>query len=197
MIEAYKESDGDIEHLLAHCMTRHAPSAESHLEAIVNKAIKDGDLVTTSKWKKSVKNEKAKAKRAKIASLEANEAEEMAKELGVHDKLYGQPASKGSKGKNGGDNDGEEALKALMQQRGAQTMQASLAALEAKYGAEAQNGSKGKGKKRKSASHGEENKEQGEISDAEFAALQAKMFGGSKDKGAAADSSASKKRKGR
>lgn len=176
-------------------MTRDAVTAEQHIEAVIDQAIKEGALTATTKWKQSRKNSKAKANRAKKAEAEAKEAEEMAKDMGVHDKLYG---GKG-KGKNG-EEDGEAGLKALMQQRGAQRMQASLAALEAKYGGGSSSSSKsetGKSKKRKSANSSDPQHPPEDISDADFEALQAKMFGGDKKKKSKDDGDSNKKRKSR
>lgn len=195
VLQAYKDSNGDIEHLLANCMTRDGISAETHLTFIVEAAIKANQLTATDKWKKSAKDKKGKASRARAAKKEAQEAEEMAKDLGVHDKLFlTNGRGKGKKADSDDDKeDGEDALKALIQQRGAQRMQASMAALEAKYGGGEEDSRKKAGKKRQS----ETATPTTEMSDAEFEALQTKMFGGDSNQKLtnSRDSTSSKRRK--
>lgn len=81
----------------------------------------------------------SKKRRLKAATSEANEAMDLAEELGVKDKLFGGKkgeTKKRGKGENGGDDD---ALKALIMGRQQQRQQEGgdfLARLEAKYGGE-------------------------------------------------------------
>jgi DnaJ family protein C protein 9 len=88
---------------------------EDRFIALINAAISSGELKPTSAWKKSAKDVKGKEQRRKKAEKEAGEAEKLAKELGVHEKLFGGEGKKGKgKGKkDGGDDDA--ALKALIQ----------------------------------------------------------------------------------
>ena len=157
---------------------------EDRFVDLINQAIASGTVKSTSEWKKHLKDTKGKGKerRRKKADKEAKEAEELAKELGVHDKLFGgdgngagaktsgsqsQPAKKGGKGKGkagsrgggggGGEadaEDGEAALRALIQGNQAKRMNSLVDSLEAKYAAIEANkkSSKQKGKKRASSS---------------------------------------------
>ena len=137
-------------------MASDALTAEERFTTLINVAIAAKELKSLPAWSKMLKDTKAKEKRMKEASKEANEAEALAKELGVHDKLYG----KGGKGKGKKDKEaeGEEALRALIQQRGAARMANTLASIEAKY-ATADNK---KSKKRKSLSPSDNSEEERE-----------------------------------
>lgn len=135
------------------CSTVHD---EDRFIVLINAAISSGELKATNAWKKAVKDTKGKERRRAKASKEATEAEAYAKELGVHDKIYG----KGAKGKGKGKNDGEEdveGLRALIQGNQAKRMGSVIDSIEAKYAAKeeakkAKKGGAGKeegGKKRK------------------------------------------------
>lgn len=147
---------------------------EDRFISLINDAIASSALPATPLWTKSSTSKPAKLARHKKAQKEAAEAEAYAKELGIHDKLYGDKSNgaKGGKGKGKGkvNEDGvdEEALKAVIMAKSKgreDRMDAMLAGLEAKYGPKgAKGGAKGKGKKRQSgaadqeASEGEEDK---------------------------------------
>lgn len=161
---------------------------EERFIAIIDAAIASGDLKATPAWKKGSKDLKAREKRKAKASKEAKEAEAYAKELGVHDKLYGTgakgkgkaaAAGKGGKGK-GKEEDDEAGLRALIQGRQAERMDAMVASLEEKYGAAGKKG--GKGKKRASTGgedgdeqNGKRKKKEVEPTEEEFAKIQAEM----------------------
>lgn len=118
---------------------------EDRLVALVNEAISDGILNSTPAWKKATKDSKAKEKRRTKAAKEALEAEELAKELGVHDKLFGNKGKGKGKGKKDAESEDPEAgLRALIQGNQAKRMDSMLASIEAKYGAKENK----KGKKR-------------------------------------------------
>lgn len=201
VLDAYKQFHGDIQVMLEHCMTQDARTAEDHLISIVNDAIANDLVQPTDTWKASTGDKKAKQKRSKAAAKEAQEAEEMAKEMGVHDKLFHPQSGGKGKGKKA-DGDGEDALKALIQSRGKQRMDASISALEAKYGGSSDSSTKGAkkgaGKKRKSDQKAQQ-ETPAEMDDEEFAALQAKMFGNNKKDGGdqGEGSGGSKRRKAR
>jgi DnaJ family protein C protein 9 len=144
---AYLASSGSIEYILEHVMSRNALTAEDRFAKIVNDQIASGDLQSFPQWKKAF-SKAAKAKRRRKVDAEAEEAEKLAEELGVADKLKkGGKKGKG-KGKDGGDEEGgEEALRALIQQRGAGRMESLIAGLEAKYGKEEGGGSRRKKRK--------------------------------------------------
>jgi DnaJ homolog subfamily C member 9 len=126
-------------------MSRDALAAEERFAKIVNDQIDSGDLPTLPQWKKEF-SKSAKAKRRRKVEAEAREAEKLAEELGVADKLKKRGGGGKGKGKEGDD---EEALRALIQQRGAGRMESLIAGLEEKYGKE---GGESHRKKRKSDS---------------------------------------------
>ncbi|PRQ73959.1 hypothetical protein AAT19DRAFT_15526 [Rhodotorula toruloides] len=182
ILEAYKNSSGDIESILNSVMCA-TIADEDRFVKLINDAIAAKEIKATPAWTKSSKDTQGKEKRKKKADKEAKEAEELAKELGVHDKLYGNgsSASKGGKGKGKGKKadaeDDEASLRALIQGNQAKRMNSLIDSLEAKYAAaEAK-----KGKKRSStggedgAKGGKKAKKEAEPTEEEFAAIQAKM----------------------
>jgi DnaJ family protein C protein 9 len=159
---------------------------EDRFISLINSGITSGVLTATAKWKKGSKDVKAKARRRDKASKEASEAEAYAKELGVHDKLYGDGGAKGGakgkgKGKGKGKADDDEAgLRALIQGKQVERMDAMLESLEAKYGGPA----KAKKGKKRGSTGGEEGEGEGggrkrkkevEPTEDEFARIQAEM----------------------
>ena len=180
VLAAYESSAGDLDAILASVMVSTVEDEDRFVD-LINQAIASGTVKSTSEWKKHLKDTKGKGKerRRKKADKEAKEAEELAKELGVHDKLFAssgngngagattsQGAKKGKgKGKAGGRGggggggeahaeDGEAALRALIQGNQAKRMNSLVDSLEAKYAAIEANkkSSKQKGKKRASLS---------------------------------------------
>lgn len=165
---------------------------ESRFVLILNNLIKEGKLQSTSSWKATSKDEKAKLVRKKQSEKEAKEAEQMAKDLGVWDEFYGsgKPTEKKAKGKKKGNADDDEddhsALQALILKKKTKNMDNFFDGLAAKYGAPAEKGSSGsKGKKRRNADLDEEELPKKktrdapappEIDDEEFAKLQEKLF---------------------
>ncbi|GAA6060552.1 hypothetical protein JCM10212_006916 [Sporobolomyces blumeae] len=152
LFDAYVASKGDLETILSTIMcSTHAD--EDRFVGLIDAAIAEGDLEPTTAWKRASKDQKAKEKRRKAAEKEAGEAEAYAKELGIHDKLYG--GKKGGKGKGkakgkGDDVDDEAALKALILGNRDKRMNSLMDSLEAKYGATSSSGAKKNGKKRAS-----------------------------------------------
>ena len=198
---AYEDSEGDIEHIMAH-IPFSTYEDESRIISIVQSLIKAKEISSTPTWKKQVKDEKAKKARKKRGEAEAAQAEEAAKDLGVWDEFYGsgQKGKRKAKAPTKAKEEGPEAdgaLKALIQKR--QTTRGSfLDNLAAKYGAMEDDGeldmddgqkkkkgaAKGKGKKRTRAEEGEEDvempsrskrKKTPELDDAEFERIQAKL----------------------
>lgn len=159
---------------------------EDRFISIIEAAIKSKEVEAFPQWKKDVKDTKARNKRKEHAKGEAKEAEELAKELGVHDKLFGkkdEKATSNAKGKRkakvSDDAGDEDALRALIQAKNAKQnrMGSLIEKLEAQYGGEAEGGKKGKGAgSRKGKKWGQE-AEPPEPTDEEFEALQKKMFG--------------------
>ncbi|GAA6026868.1 hypothetical protein JCM8097_005919 [Rhodosporidiobolus ruineniae] len=187
LYQAYESSSGDLDTILSSIMCSTVDD-EDRFVSLINSGIKSGELKATAAWKKAAKDAKGKERRRKKADEEAREAEEMAKELGVHDKLFGgkKGGAKGKgegKGKKEDEEDDEASLRALIQGNQAKRMSNLFDSLEAKYGG----GSSGKkGKKRASTGGaGDEEDEEGgskkrakkheEPSEEEFAAIQARL----------------------
>ena len=132
---------------------------EARYKSVINTAISTGQVEEFPAWKKET-SAKMKARRKK-ARGEAKEAEELARELGLDEKLYGKargPKSNGNDNDNGTNqdqdqdqavSDSESALKSLIQQRHKIKGTSFLDALEAKYvndnNAKAKSKSKSKG----------------------------------------------------
>ncbi|GAA6001074.1 hypothetical protein JCM10207_007401 [Rhodosporidiobolus poonsookiae] len=186
ILEAYTSSRGDLDVILSSIMCSTVDD-EDRFVTLINDAIASGELKATAAWKKALKDTKGKEARRKKADKEAREAEDMAKELGVHDKLFGgkkggaKGKGKGKKGADGEGDDDEAALKALIQGNQAKRMNSLLDSLEAKYGGSS---SSKKGKKRVSTGGdddeaglkgGKRSKKVEEPTEEEFAAIQAKM----------------------
>lgn len=175
---------------------------EARFVTLISDLIEKGQLPSLKVWESSVKDKKAKLSRKKQSDKEAKEAEEHAKELGVWDEFYGSgkaspKKSKGKgkgKGKAGGGEEEEDhsALQALMLKR-KKNMDGFFDGLAAKY-AEPEPAAKGKGRKgKKRAAAAEEDVEEElaspkkkskkdlpeamDIDDAEFEALQQRLFG--------------------
>lgn len=115
-------------------MSADAITAEDRFTSIINTAIESNSLSSLPAWKKSLKDAKGRERRRKAAAVEATEAEAMAKELGVHEKLFNTNKKKSKSGKSAFND--EDALQALIQQRGAQRMESLIDSLESKYGGE-------------------------------------------------------------
>lgn len=175
---------------------------EARFIVIISDLIHKGDLESLPGWEASVKDEKARLVRKKQGDKEAQEAETLAKELGVWDEFYGsgKPGARKTKGKGKGkqkqedeaDEEDHSALQALMLKR-KKNMDGFFDSLAAKY-AEPEPSTKARGKKgKKRAKAGEEEDEAEEeppkkkskkdvpappdIDDEEFAKLQEKLFG--------------------
>ena len=191
---------------------------EARFIVTITDLIKKKELRKFKKWDASVKDEKAKLVRQKQGEKEAKEAEEMAKELGVWDEFFGsgKPSSKKGRGKGKAkakedtpeDEEDYSALQAMILKKRKNT-ESFFDNLAAKY-ADADDepskvkGKKGRGKKRAKADEDDEEEVETaspkkksrkavppppDIDDAEFEALQQKLFG---DKGKGKPASTSK-----
>ena len=115
---AYTDTDGSLDTIMNH-IPHSTNEDEPRLIRLVTKLIKSGDLTSTPTWEKSVKDEAARLKRKKKSAKEAEEAEALAKEIGVWDEFYGggqttDKAARKQKGKRKTDPDnGEEDVSAL------------------------------------------------------------------------------------
>ncbi|WVW85402.1 hypothetical protein I302_107440 [Kwoniella bestiolae CBS 10118] len=188
IISSYNTSKGSLPTILNY-IPHSTYTDEERFITLINSLIKSGDLESTKKWEQTSTDTKAKEKRRKAGEKAAREAEKQARELGVWEEFYGN----GEKGqrmsdKQGktqdegeGEGEGEGGLAALILKR-QRERENGLDALEEKYRKveeerAGKRAKKGKGKKEKQ--HGE----MPEISDADFEALQAKMFSDKEKKG--------------
>jgi DnaJ homolog subfamily C member 9 len=202
-------------------MMNHIPHSthqdESRFVVVISDLIAKGELAATPKWNKSSKDEKAKLVRKKQADREAEEAEQLAKELGVWDEFYGSGKAGPRKGKGKGkgkkkkatEEEGEEeeeedhsVLQALILKK-RQNAGSFLDNLAAKY-ADPKPRAKGKRKNDRAASEDVDESspkkkrrrgadpDPGDIDDEEFANLQQKLF---RDKGTNDDKSNGKKKR--
>lgn len=137
LLYAYRIQLGDMDRIYETTILSNVLEDDERFRAVIDEAIKDNKVPAHRAYVKETK--KSKEARIKAAQNEANEAEEYAKELGVHDKLFGD--KKGKKGKKGSS---EDDLATLIQ-RNQKSRSGFLDQLEAKYGTPS--GSK-KGKKR-------------------------------------------------
>ncbi|KNE95433.1 hypothetical protein PSTG_11286 [Puccinia striiformis f. sp. tritici PST-78] len=83
----YLEFDGSLPEILSHTMCA-SHECEPRLIKRIDKMIKDGIIPSKPIWEKTKKDIEARNNRRKLAQQESKEAEELAKELGVHDKLF-------------------------------------------------------------------------------------------------------------
>jgi DnaJ family protein C protein 9 len=155
---AYNDADGFLDEMLNHIPHSTIEDEPRFVRLIVG-LIKSGDLNSTPAWEKSVKDETARLKRKQKSAKEAEEAEALAKEIGVWDEFYGSGKStdgpaKRKKGKQkAGSGDEEEdvsVLQALILKR-KKNMDGFFDGLAAKY-AEPEpstRSGRGRGKKRK------------------------------------------------
>jgi DnaJ family protein C protein 9 len=142
---------------------------EERYRVIIDEAIESGEVKAHKAYTKE--SEKAKENRMKAARREGKEAEEHAKKIGVHDKLFGK--------KDGKSGSSEDALAALIQKRQA-GRSSFLDNLEAKYAAQEK---KSKGKKGKKRGSDDEDDEGGMPSEEAFQAAAARLKNGTAESG--------------
>lgn len=154
VLAAYEDSEGDMDAVFESVMCSEVLVDEERFRKIIDDAIAAEEVQAYAKYTKEGK--KAREKRRARARDEETEAMQLAEELGVRDKLFGNghntkdDADKKStkkKGKGNGDGD-TDGLMALIQQRQKSRAQNFFDDLEAKYGrGPAKNGS-GSGKRK-------------------------------------------------
>lgn len=134
ILVAYETHKGDMDKIYETVMLSNVLEDDERFRGIIDEAIAGGDVKAFKKYT----NESAKSKEARVkqARGEAAEAEEYAKELGVHDKLFGGKKKKSKK-------DSEADLAALIR-RNQDNRSSFLDNLAEKYAAKP----KGKGRKR-------------------------------------------------
>ncbi|KAI1141521.1 DnaJ domain-containing protein [Hypoxylon sp. FL0543] len=137
---AYEEHKGNMDKIYESVMLSDVLEDDERFRAIIDEAIANKDVPAFKAYTKESK--KSKEARIKAAKQESTEAEEYAKELGVHDKLFGKKDNKGKSKKGSSEDD----LAALI--RSNQKSRSNfLDNLAAKYGATS---SPKKGRKRAS-----------------------------------------------
>lgn len=144
---AYEECEGDMEALYERVILSDVLQDDDRFREIIDNAIEEEDVPSFPAYSKETKKSReARLRRARAgAKKEEKEAEEYAKEIGVHDKLFGSKTTKSKKGKNSS----EDALAALIQKRQQERSGNDfLDRIAEKYGATSQD--KKKSKKRAS-----------------------------------------------
>jgi len=165
ILAAYEEFEGDMDGVYETVMLSNVLEDDARFREVIDAAIKGKDVPRFDAYAKETK--KSRQARVKAAKKESQEADELAKELGVYDKLRGG----GKKSKK----DSEADLAALIMRNQASRASA-LDKLAEKYGAVPKPG-KGKGKKR-----GAKELDVQEPSEEEFRLLQEQMAKRSKRK---------------
>jgi len=132
ILEAYTDNEGDMNAVYENVMLSNPADDDERFREIINHAIKDGEVEAYTAFTKESK--KSIQARIKAARGEGREAEEHAKRLGIHDKVFGKKGKKGD--------DGEAGLAALIQQRQKGRADNFLADLEAKYAPKDKKGKK-------------------------------------------------------
>lgn len=135
LLVAYEECIGDMDKVYERVMLSDVIQDDERFRRILDEAIAEENVPAFAAYTKESK--KKRAARMKAAKAEANEAEDYAKELGVHDKLFAKRSKSRSKG------DSEADLAALIQKRQQDRSANFLDHLAEKYGAKT-----GKGKKK-------------------------------------------------
>ncbi|OIW25132.1 DnaJ domain-containing protein [Coniochaeta ligniaria NRRL 30616] len=135
LLVAYEQYKGDMNKIYETVMLSDVLEDDERFRGIIDEAIASGDVPSFKKY--ANESQKSREARIKHAKQEAGEAEEYAKELGVHDKLFGK--------KKKTKKDSEADLAALIR-RNQDSRGSFLDNLAEKYGAAPK--SKGKGKKR-------------------------------------------------
>jgi DnaJ homolog subfamily C member 9 len=144
VIAAYIEGEGDMEKIYEEVMLSDPLEDEDRFRKWIDDEIEAGRVEAYDAY--SQEGKKGRERRMKAAKKEREEAEEYAKELGVHDKLFGNGETNGDSPKKKKSKKGEEdigGLAALIQQRNKERTKDFFADLEAKYAPK-------KSKKRKS-----------------------------------------------
>ncbi|KAJ2982002.1 hypothetical protein NQ176_g1675 [Zarea fungicola] len=110
LLAAYEQSKGNMDALFELVILSNVVEDEERFRAIIDQAIEDEDVPSFRAYTQETKSKRAA--RLRRARDEANEAEDYAKELGVHDQIFGD-----KKGKKKSKASSEEGLAALIQRR--------------------------------------------------------------------------------
>ncbi|KAI1118281.1 DnaJ domain-containing protein [Nemania sp. NC0429] len=134
ILAAYEEHEGDMDAIYETVMLSNVLEDDERFRKIIDEAIASKDVPAFKAYTKESK--KSRRARVKSAKNEATEAEEYAKELGVHDKMFGS-----KKGKKTESSDDQLAALIRCNQQGREGFLENLAA---KYGAKPAGGRGGK-----------------------------------------------------
>ncbi|KZF24876.1 DnaJ domain-containing protein [Xylona heveae TC161] len=139
LLASYEEHEGDMNAIFENVMLSNPIEDEDRFRNIIDKAIEDGKV----RAYKSYTHETKASRKRRLGEAKKEEAEalELAKELGVDDKLFGGGKPKRKSGKKGKEAD-EEALALIIQQRQKSRSDDFLANLEAKYAGKDRTGKK-------------------------------------------------------
>lgn len=144
MLLAYEKYKGNMDAVYETVMLSNVLDDDERFRGIIDTAIESGDVKAFKKYT----GESAVKRAARLAEArgEATEAEEYAKDLGVHDKLFGGDKKGKGKAKGKAKASGEDALAALITGRQKERGDAFLDQLAEKYGAGAGSKKSKKGK---------------------------------------------------
>lgn len=175
LYEAYTTHQGSLPQIMAHIP--HCTTAdEERFIALINEAIRAGDLDEHAEWKTTSGDQKARKERVRKEKKEAKEAEAAAKEMGVWEEFYGDKSegavkeeAKGKRGTkrkpasttNGGEEEDVSALAALIGKR-QQSRASAFDALLDKYSVPQGDKELGRGKKGKGGKRGKKGAEEEE-----------------------------------
>ncbi|CAK7226075.1 hypothetical protein SBRCBS47491_006105 [Sporothrix bragantina] len=197
VLAAYTKYKGNMDGVYESVMLSDVLADDERFRGIIDAAIEAGDVKAFSKYT----NETAASKKARLSAAknESREAEEYAKELGVHDKLFGNKngdkkdkgeststsakngkakgSKAGGKGSKSKVDDDQAGLAALIQKRQQDRSATFLDNLAAKYGATEQKKKKKGGRKRQAT---DEDEDEDEPSEEAFQAAAARLKGGKK-----------------
>ncbi|KAH7175580.1 DnaJ domain-containing protein [Dactylonectria macrodidyma] len=137
LLIAYEQCEGNMDLVYEQVILSDVLEDDERFRNIIEEAIEGNDVPRFPAYTRESK--KRREARVKNARAEANEAEDYAKELGVHDKLFGNKKTK-KKGKGSSEND----LAALIQKRQQGRSENFLDHLAEKYGAKEPKSKKGK-----------------------------------------------------
>ena len=141
LLASFETNEGDMDMVFEEVMLSNPLEDDSRFREIIDEAIESGNVEPYKAYVKEPKQKKKK--RMAKAKREEQEARELAKELGIDDKVFGATddasSSSSQKRKRGGRADSGEdhsALAQIIQQRAKARSEGFLERLEAKYGQE-------------------------------------------------------------
>ena len=139
LLASFETNNGDMDMVFEEVMLSNPLEDDSRFRKIIDEAIESGDVDPYKAYVKE--SQQKKKKRMAKAKREEQEARELAKELGIDDRVFGTndeaSSSSSQKRKRGGRADSGEdhsALAQIIQQRAKARSEGFLERLEAKYG---------------------------------------------------------------